>query len=190
MSPLGIHEVHIVEAGESPADRLQSQADKVRNICPTERKRKLRELLFSRGQLVRIPEQESADLAFSTGARGEQERLLPLGHDARHEAMKLDPNSLVMRDAPQKMSVRNDAKDGIFEGDGCDRMPPGSCAEQTDQIAAQREGRNLPAFAAGVRYGLRRPACNGKEMRKGSTLLIKNFALGYTFSLDHDPRET
>lgn len=109
-------------------------------------------------------------MPFSIRTCSEQERLLPLAHDARHEAMKLDANWLILGDAQPQVSVRNGTKNGILESDGCDHMYPRSRTEQAHEVASQRKGRNLAAFATGVHHGFCRSARNGKEMREWSTL--------------------
>lgn len=49
MSPHGFYEIQILEPGERPADRLQSQCDEICNIGSTDGERKFREVLFARG---------------------------------------------------------------------------------------------------------------------------------------------
>lgn len=190
MPPLGLDEIQVAKAGECPADRFESQSDEICNIGPTEGKRELGKVLFARGKLVRKPEEKSTDAPFGVGARGEQERLLPLLHDAGNETVKLSANQLVLGDAAQQMPVRDHTKDRILKGDDCNGLCSRRGAEEANDIPSQSKRRNLEPSIVGARHGFGRTARNREEMREWSTLLVENLALLHSPSLDNHVGET
>ncbi len=153
MPALGLDEIQIAKAGECPAHGFQSQADKISNIGPTEGKRKLGEMLFARGKLVREPEEETTHTPFGIGARGGQERRLPLLHDARDETLKLGANQLVLGDTPQQVPVRDNTEDRILKGNHRNGLCPGRSAEKTNHITSQCKRRDLKTPVDGSHHG-------------------------------------
>lgn len=189
MAAFGFDEVQIAKPGECPAHGFQSQSDEVGNIGSTDGKGKFGEVLFARGKLVRKPEQESTDAPFGIGTRGGQESLLPLLHDTGNETMKLSADQLVLGNAPQQMPVRDNAEDRILECDDRNGLRAGRGPEETHHITSQSKRRNPQTAVHRAHHGFRGTACNRKQMRERSPLLIENLTLLHSPSFDNDIRE-
>jgi len=153
MPALGLDEIQIAKAGECPAHGFQSQTDKIGNISSTEGKGKLGEMLLARGKLVREPEQESTHTPFSIGARGRQERRLPLLHDARNETVELGTDQLVLGDTPQQVPVWDNTEDRVLEGNDRNGLCTGRSAEKTNDITSQGKRRDLKTPVDGSHHG-------------------------------------